>query len=93
MNACLDPENSGLIVHNVEAPLDWDFKTYNQDTATMQALLQQEGARSIKIPYRENRVLIFNSDLFHATSPFKFRTGYENRRINITMLYGERENQ
>ncbi len=90
-DANLDPEGGGLIVHDVEAPLDWDFSTYNEDKFTMQALIKQRGTRSINIPHRQNRVVIFNSDLFHATAPFKFRPGYENRRLNVTMLYGERE--
>lgn len=90
-DANLDPESGGLIVHDLEAPLNWDFLTYNDDRFTMQALLKQKGARTINVPYRQNRVVIFNSDLFHATAPFNFRPGYENRRLNITMLYGRRE--
>jgi len=35
-------------------------------------------------------VVIFNSDLFHETGEINFRGGYENRRINITMLFGKR---
>jgi hypothetical protein len=33
---------------------------------------------------------IFNSDLFHETGEIRFREGYENRRVNVTMLYGRR---
>jgi hypothetical protein len=33
---------------------------------------------------------MFNSDLYHETAPLDFREGYENRRINVTMLYGKR---
>jgi hypothetical protein len=33
---------------------------------------------------------MFNSDLFHETGPLTFKPGYENRRINITMLFGKR---
>jgi hypothetical protein len=50
----------------------------------------ETGARAINVPHRQNRVVIFNPDLFHATAPLTFRDGYENRRINITMLYGRR---
>ena len=38
-----------------------------------------------------NRCVVFNSDLFHRTDDIHFRDGYEDRRINITMLYGTRE--
>lgn len=33
---------------------------------------------------------MFDSDLFHATDDPHFRPGYLNRRINITLLYGNR---
>ena len=43
------------------------------------------------VPYRENRAIIFDSDLFHATSEVDFEPSYVGRRMNITMLYGVRE--
>ncbi len=47
-------------------------------------------ARPITVPYRANRAVIFDSNLFHKTDVIRFAGGYENRRINITMLYGRR---
>jgi hypothetical protein len=35
--------------------------------------------------------VLFNSDLFHSTDEISFREGYENRRINITLLFGQRQ--
>ena len=49
------------------------------------------GARSVTVPHRANRAVIFDSDLFHETDRIAFKEGYLNRRINITMLYGLRE--
>jgi hypothetical protein len=49
-----------------------------------------ESADSIAIPYRENRALLFRSNLFHASDDFHFKEGFENRRINISMLFGNR---
>jgi tetratricopeptide (TPR) repeat protein len=89
-DANLDPEGGGLIVWDKEAPLDWDFATYNNDQAALRRFLTQSQARPVPVPHRQNRVVIFNSDLIHETAPLKFRDGYENRRINITMLYGKR---
>jgi hypothetical protein len=43
------------------------------------------------VPHRCNRAVIFNSDLIHRTDDIRFRPGYENRRINVTFLYGVRE--
>jgi hypothetical protein len=44
----------------------------------------------VTVPHRENRVVIFNSTLFHETDRVEFREGYENRRINVTLLFGKR---
>jgi hypothetical protein len=53
--------------------------------------LAGSGARSVTVPHRANRAVIFDSDLFHETDRIAFKEGYLNRRINITMLYGLRE--
>lgn len=89
--ANLDENCGGLMIYGVDAPLNWDFYTYNGRPDIIKAFLQRQQANVITIPYRQNRMIIFNSDLFHGTTELKFREGYKNRRINITMLYGDRE--
>ncbi|MGF6231242.1 tetratricopeptide (TPR) repeat protein [Inquilinus ginsengisoli] len=89
-DANLDPLSGGMVVYGVDAPSHWDFETYNGRLDIIKPFLKRQGAQSITIPYRQNRAIIFNSDLFHATSKVHFRSGYENHRINITMLYGDR---
>lgn len=90
--ANLDPESGGLVVWDKEAPRDWDFRTYNSDSARgkIYEWLKEQGAREITIPYRANRAVLFNSDLFHETDDIAFKEGFTNRRINITLLYGHR---
>jgi hypothetical protein len=88
--ANLDPEGGGMTVWDREAPLEWDFAKYNHDQAALRQFLEETQARPITVPHRQNRVVIFNSDLIHETAPLTFRDGYENRRINITMLFGKR---
>ena len=44
----------------------------------------------IEVQYRQNRATIFNSNLFHETQRTAFKPGYSNRRINLTLLFGER---
>jgi tetratricopeptide (TPR) repeat protein len=88
--ANLDPDHGGLLVWDKEAPLEWDFAHYNTDDRAIREFLSASGARSVTVPYRANRAVIFDSDLFHETDQFRFRPGYENRRINITYLYGWR---
>jgi hypothetical protein len=85
-----DPESGGLVIWDKAAPLDWDFAKFNADEKAAYAFLEESGAREIRIPYRANRAVIFDSNLFHKTDVIRFEEGYENRRINITMLYGRR---
>jgi len=44
----------------------------------------------VAIPYRQNRAVVFNSDLFHETDRLAFKDEYVSRRINVTLLYGYR---
>jgi hypothetical protein len=94
--ANLNPESGGLIVYNTPAPLEWDFNAYNaynyNNSEEKIVKYLENGSREKSIvPYNENRVVIFNSNLIHETDRFEFKEGYENRRINVTMLFGLRE--
>ncbi len=92
-DANLDPESGGLVVWDVAAPLDWNFAKFNGDTKAMRDFLTGAGARPVTVPYRANRAVIFDSDLFHETDTIRFQEGYLNRRINVTMLFGRRRAQ
>ena len=89
-DANLDPERGGLTVWDVAAPAGWNSRRTIGDTAGCQAYLARMGAKSVTIPYRSNRAIVFSSALFHETDRMHFSDGYTNRRINITMLYGQR---
>ena len=85
-----DPEHGGLIIWDVKAPADWNITKYNGDDVAVRKFLAEKEAKPITIPYRANRAVIFDSDLFHETDTINFRSGYLNRRINVTMLFGRR---
>lgn len=87
-SANLAPDSGGMIVHDVPAPPSWSFDAYNTDAAAIYAFLRDNRAGSRRIPYRCNRAVLFNSALFHETDAIHFKDGYENRRINITYLFG-----
>lgn len=93
--ANLNANSGGLRVWDKKAPADWDFEKFNGSSEKAQSrikeFLSESNASEIVIPYRQNRAVLFNSDLFHATDEFHFKQGYENRRINITMLFGTRQ--
>ena len=91
--ANLNLNTGGLIVWNKEAPDEWDFKEYNSEKneGKIREFLDRNHAEAMTIPHRQNRAVIFNSNLFHETDTLAFKDTYENRRINVTLLYGSRQ--
>jgi hypothetical protein len=89
-DANLDPASGGMVVYDLEAPLSWNFRQYNEHPELIRDLIARHRPNAIRIPYRQNRAIIFNSDLFHATEAVCFRPDYLGNRINVTMLYGDR---
>jgi tetratricopeptide (TPR) repeat protein len=89
-DANLDPESGGLVVWDMAAPLDWNFDKFNHDKGAIRDFLASHDAKPRRVPHRQNRAVIFDSDLFHETDAIRFKDSYENRRINVTMLYGRR---
>jgi hypothetical protein len=90
--ANLDAEHGGLVIWDTPAPAHWTLAEYNSPSAgpAIRALLERSGARPMTVPHRANRAVVFDSDLFHETDRIAFREGYENRRLNVTLLYGRR---
>ncbi|MBT6510884.1 MAG: hypothetical protein HOL02_10620, partial [Rhodospirillaceae bacterium] len=92
--ACLDPEHGGLIVYAKEQPLDWDWNDINLRKNAPDVKTRIDGfladANPITLKHRSNRAVLFHSNLFHKSDRFRFREGIENRRTNITLLFGER---
>ena len=89
--ANLDPQSGGLLVWDVPAPRNWDFTKFASEQAATRDFLARNDAKSITVPYRANRAAIFDSGLLHQTDKIRFKPGYDNRRINVTLLYGERD--
>ena len=84
-----DPETGGLIVYQAPPPSDWPIVDYDADQTRIQAFLAENGDSAVTVPYRENRGVLFESRLFHGTDRPDFAPGYENHRINITLLFGD----
>ncbi len=84
----LDPAHGGLKVYDVPAPTDWSFQQYNAAAADIHAFLASHGSKFVRVPYRCNRAVLFNSALFHETDELHFADAYEGRRVNMTYLFG-----
>src|SRR5581483_5317299 len=83
-----DPDRGGLAVCRVPPPAAWEVKGYDADKDEIAAFLQQHADDTLLVPYRENRAVLFESRLFHRSDAPDFLTGYDNHRINVTMLFG-----
>ena len=70
-------------------PKEWNFDDYNSldKSPKIKKMLETNNISKRIIPYKENRAVIFNSKLFHATDDFDFENTYINKRVNITFLY------
>lgn len=85
-----DPDRGGLVLHDTPPPPEWRIAGYDQDISAIREFLAQSGSARTIVPYRENRAVIFDSNLFHESDAVDFKPGHENHRINITMLFGHR---
>ncbi len=90
--ANLKPEAGGLIIYDKAAPADWAFNQYNQADQIPQIydFLKRSQAQPHRIAYRQNRAVLFSSDLFHEADQLVFAPGFVNMRLNITLLFGTR---
>ena len=89
--ANLNKNTGGLLIWDKESPKNWNFDKYNNNHIEIKKILKKSKSKMKRIKYKSNRAIIFNSNLFHASDNFNFKKNYENRRINITLLYGKRK--
>jgi len=89
--ANLNKNTGGLLIWDKEAPKNWGFKKYNSDDKAIKNYLKKTNPKMKKIRYKSNRAMIFNANLFHASDKCNFKNNYKSKRINITLLYGRRE--
>jgi len=87
--ACEDNATGGMIVYDLPVPTHWTFTDFNTHQSKMKAFLDVHGAKPIRVPYRANRCVLFDSSLIHITDELHFKPGYANRRVNVTLLYGQ----
>ncbi|MEN9670429.1 MAG: hypothetical protein RL018_706 [Pseudomonadota bacterium] len=87
--ACLDNTTGGIVVYDTPPPEDWSFEKANADSDTIKQYLDAKQAKMVRVPYKMNRCVLFDSTYFHTTDDIHFKDGYENRRINCTLLFGK----
>lgn len=82
-----DLESNGLEIWKVSRPSDWTPNLYTGAGANALSLINANDSKSIIIPYKNNRLAIFDSSFFHRSQPVRCKSGYQNKRINYTFLY------
>ena len=86
-HANLNKKTGGLKIWNKLPPKEWGFEEFNYNSPKIIKMLEAEKITHEIIEYKENRSIIFNSKLFHATDNYNFKDSYEDRRVNMTFLY------
>ena len=85
---------AGLIVYTIKPPASWGMDEHSRGGAEgekrRRKLLLDGGFRNVTVPYRQNRLVLFDSTLFHRSGRVGFKKGYRNRRVNWTLLFGNR---
>ena len=84
----LNKKNGGLIVYTEPAPRDWNYFDYNINSKKIYEYLGRHNSKSVTVPYKSNRAVLFDSTLFHETDEIKFEDSYLGRRVNMTYLFG-----
>ena len=87
--ANLDSESGGMAVWNATIDTEPLMRQLNGSEQAMQAYISSRKAVVTKIPHRANRAVIFKSSLIHKTDDCAFTAGYANKRINVSLLFGE----
>ena len=86
--ANINPDRGGLVVCRTPPPAAWKVRDYDADKEPVAAFLERHATDSLIVPYGENRAALFESRLFHHSDAPEFAAGYENHRINLTLLFG-----
>jgi hypothetical protein len=85
-----DDYGGGLVVYTAKPKSEWNFKSYNTNTDfVIKELLEPSNFANVTVKHQPNRCVMFDSALFHQTQKYRFKQGYENGRINLTLLFGE----
>jgi tetratricopeptide (TPR) repeat protein len=86
-SANLDEDTGGLIIWKKKPDELATFQEFNSELNSEKMFKDVNNSDSIRVPYKANRAVIFDSKLYHATDSINFDSKYINRRLNVTFLY------
>ncbi len=82
-----DPDSGGMIIWKKMPDKTASFNDFNSLASMDKMMNEIKGTEFVKVPYRSNRAVIFNSKLYHVTDKMDFNDNYIDRRVNVTLLY------
>jgi tetratricopeptide (TPR) repeat protein len=85
--ANLDKDSGGLIIWKKKPEESASFDEYNSALNSEKMFKDVDNSEFIRVPYKANRAVIFDSKLYHATDSINFDSKFINRRLNVTFLY------
>lgn len=86
----LDPDRGGLkFFDDRYADLKMPFAVTPPELLGASGEIILASLSNVTVPFKQNRLVIFDSYLPHASDVGPWRSGYENRRISLTFLFGE----
>ncbi len=83
-----DPHTGGLVLYPGSPPAAWDLERYTLSAEQMAQWIRSEALEPVVIPYRQGRMVLFNSRFLHQTQDFQFQLAPHQRRLNLTLLFG-----
>ena len=86
-DANLDSTSGGLIIYRKPLTGNETFQQAQNASFGYEYIRDSMDDRVV-VPYKRNRIAIFESNLYHETDTLNFKPGYKNRRINLTFLFG-----
>ena len=83
----MNNDNGGMIIWKKTPNDTASFKDFNSLESIDKIKEEVKDTDFMRIPYKSNRAVIFNSKLYHVTDKIEFKDNYIDRRVNVTFLY------
>lgn len=87
--ANLDHSTGGMKIWARRAVSEAEMRRFNGDEAALREMLEKTETPVVTVTHRANRAVIFDSALYHRTDNYEFRDGYLDKRINVSLLFGD----
>lgn len=86
--ANLQTGTGGLVFWKKRFPEGYFRMSQVEKNEALLGAIAEPGVESVTVPFGYNRAALFDSGLIHRTDDLDFAQGYENRRLNVTLVYG-----